>query len=185
MAKYYKWTAGGKPIWGTGEYDFSGAWMPKIEKLKLGKSGYHAVPAAYLGLTPGTELWEIEVRGESLAASGPYQVPQEVWSEIRFVRQAAWGPGDLRDYADWLYAAIRDFSQKRVIPKPYLMVYVATLVSWTHVPGFIHVGDFCAASRAAHRVAISQLTLLGDEVMDQQRQWVEARIGQLARFGVA
>jgi hypothetical protein len=71
--KYYKFLKPeGKPMYGTGTWFLPkgkrpGKWMPKVEKLEMCKSGYHAAPEDHLvNWCSGPHMYGFEGRGEML-----------------------------------------------------------------------------------------------------------------------
>jgi hypothetical protein len=87
--KYYKFLKPeGKPMFGTGTWFLPkgkrpGKWMPKVEKLEMCKSGYHAAPEDHLTeWCDGPHLYEFEGRGEMLQGCN-----KVVFEAARLVRE--------------------------------------------------------------------------------------------------
>ena len=68
--RYYKWVADGKPIYGTGAYILDGGWneLPDSTPLVQCRSGFHVCRPDDVAHWCGTELYEVEITGETLAA---------------------------------------------------------------------------------------------------------------------
>jgi hypothetical protein len=87
--KYYKFLKPeGKPMYGTGTWFLPkgkrpGKWMPRVEKLEMCKSGYHAAPEDHLTeWCDGPHLYEFEGRGAMLQGND-----KVVFGEARLVKE--------------------------------------------------------------------------------------------------
>jgi len=96
--KYYKFTTDNGPIYGKCVYDLSGAWQSVEGELKICFNGFHANRADQLPYWMGTELWEVEIRGETIEDYNKICA-----REIRFVRQLSWDQDKMLRFA-WLCA---------------------------------------------------------------------------------
>ena len=97
MTRYYKWTVGGKAIYGQGKYAPIGEAQPRIEgALKMCERGYHVCTAEQVSHWCGTELWEVEVDEEDVVATNRSKTLCRTWKGIRKLN---WTTADMVDYA--------------------------------------------------------------------------------------
>ena len=96
-AKYYKWLANDKPVYGTGNYNLAGGWQSCIEgELKACVNGYHVMTADQVSSWCGDGLIEIEPQDIEIA-----QDDKCVCRSWRMVRRLKWTRADMVDYAKW------------------------------------------------------------------------------------
>lgn len=103
--KYYKFlTDGNKGEYSNFDYteylpdgDRPGKWLPKIERLKLCNSGYHACKAENLLDWTNAQLFEVELAGEIID-----DYDKSVAQRMRIVKKIeAWNDNTARLFACW------------------------------------------------------------------------------------
>jgi hypothetical protein len=114
--------------------------------------GYHVCTRKQVPHWRGTELWEVEVRGEHLGEND-----KECWSEMRFVRKLKWTRKDMEECA-WQDAVAADAADA-----------ANAAARWA-------AADAADAANAAARWAAASCAAAAERA--RQLAWIEARIGE-------
>ena len=157
--KYYKWFADKKPIYGRGEYVLDGGWQPRIEgKLIPCERGYHVCTEGQLPCWRGTDLAEVEIDEEGMAAVAEKTVVRS----FRIVRWLSWSRSDMVDCARVDAVSCASYSAACGAASASASVRAAVVV---------------ASSAAAARDAAA-----GAAERDRQRDWILNRAKENERL---
>lgn len=177
--KYYKWTAGGGPIYGRGKYVLDGKWQPNIKgKLLPCNRGYHVCRKEDLPHWRGTELYEVEVDEKGLVKSRDKVVVRT----FRVVRKLAWGLQDMKDCAE-ADADAADRATQNVMTS-YARSYAAYAIRCKKVLLLLPNGAECEGARLAALISedASKAVFLANpsdprgKDRDRQREWILRRV---------
>ena len=136
---FYKWTFEGKPVYGTGTYDFSGAWQPRITgELESCRRGYHVCRKDQIPSCCGDGLHQVEVDKTDMIV-GETKCVASTW---RLIRTLAWSRHDMLDYAEWCL----DRTRKYVPSCTSYCDWSFRMGLTAHSPGIAH----SAARQAVH-----------------------------------
>ena len=166
-ALFYKWSADGKPIYGEGAYDWSGAWQPRIEgELVPCDIGFHVLTAFQLPFWCGTQLDLVEA--DLADAIDDYDTT--VVRTWRHVRRLMWDEKRMVEYAQACVERVKK-SDAYAGTATYAQACAALFGS---------AGIAALAARAATDAATvaSYAAASAGAERDWQRRWIEKAIGE-------
>jgi hypothetical protein len=186
--RYYKWTAGERPVCGWKGYDQTGAWQEVEGPIIPCRNGYHACTAEQVPGFCGTELWEVEIEGDIAALAD-----QAVALRMRFIRKLRWQRADAVAYAQWCAAdasmqglGLTDPVARAAVSACQTEAVRAGAWAAQAVLGSSLSIVARAAADAAMHAAVARASANGEmaskdaarEARARQRQWIEERIGE-------
>jgi hypothetical protein len=169
MMKYYKWTAGGWPVYGYGSYVMDG-WQPDIVgSLIPSRNAFSVLSAKQVSKWCGTELWEVEPR-ELKDAAGDF-----FCRSFRFTRKLRWDRGDMIAYARWCAERSRGSTWAERAERVAERVASREV---THAAVLAADMATCAAAERASSIEDERARAAHVAERVMQLSWIEERIGE-------